>query len=293
MALAFLLKGKTDAPADDGVKNTGEHSFLPRPVHFVLFLIVLGAVLVLAPDFVYLRDQFGWRLNTVFKFYYQAWLMWSIAAAFGTAVLLQTLRGAWNWVYRSGLTIVLFMALVYPLFGLSTKTENFRIPAFFQSLTAAQTAGDRSAWQTASNVWTLDGGAYFQSLFPDDMAAAIWLRSAPDGNIVEATRPDASYHGEIGLISTYSGLPTVLGWPGHESQWRGTYDGLQQRMDDIKTLYETSDWQTAQTILAKYAIRYVYVGTQERSNYRVNEVKFQQYLKLVFNQDQVVIYEVP
>ncbi len=293
MALAFLLKGKTDAPTGDDIENTGEHPFLLRPVHFVLFLTVLGALLVLAPDFIYLRDQFGWRLNTVFKFYYQAWLMWSIAAAFGTAVLLQTLRGPWKWVYRSGLAIVLFMALVYPLFGLSTKTENFQIPAFFKSLTTAQTAGDGSAWQTASSVWTMDGGAYFQSLFPDDMAAAIWLRSEPDGNIVEATRPDASYHGEISLISTYSGLPTVLGWPGHESQWRGTYDGLQQRMDDIKTLYETSDWQTARTILAKYAIRYVYVGTQERSNYRVNELKFQQYLKPVFNQGQVVIYEVP
>jgi YYY domain-containing protein len=293
MALAFLLKGKTDAPAGDDVQITGEHPFLLRPVHFVLFLIVLGALLVLAPDFVYLRDQFGWRLNTVFKFYYQAWLMWSIAAAFSTAVLLQTLRGAWNWVYRSGLAIVLIMALAYPLFGLSTKTENFQIAAFTKSLTAARIAGDSSAWQTASKVWTLDGGAYFLSLFPDDMAAAIWLRSATDGNIVEATRPDASYHGEIGLISTYSGLPTVLGWPGHESQWRGTYNGLQQRMDDIKTLYETSDWHVAQTILAKYAIRYVYVGTQERSNYRVSELKFQQYLKSVFHQGQVVIYELP
>jgi uncharacterized membrane protein len=256
-------------------------------------LILLGAVLVLAPDFVYLRDQFGWRLNTIFKFYYQAWLLFSIAAAFGVAVMLQTMRGHWNWVYRTALVLVLFMSLVYPVLGLSTKTNNFQLAAFVQNLVAARAAGDKVPWQTAAKVWTLDGGDFFQKLYPDDMAAAIWLRSQPDGNIIEATRQDASYHGEICLISTYSGLPTVLGWPGHESQWRGSYDGLQQRLDDIRRFYETASWDEAKAILSLYNIRYVYIGTQERINYHVNELKFQTYLKPVFQQGQVVIYEVP
>ena len=293
VALAFLLKEEGKGQEKEDLERTEERPFLLRPTHFILFIIVLGAVLVLAPDFVYLRDQFGWRLNTVFKFYYQAWLLFSIAAAFGVAVLLQTLHGVWNWVYRIGLAIMLFMALTYPVFGLLTKTNNFQIGAFIQNLDEARTSGDKTPWQTAAKVWTLDGSAFYQNLYTDDMAAAVWLRSQPDGNIVEATRQDASYHGEICLISTYSSLPTVLGWPGHEAQWRGTYDGLQQRLDDIRRLYETSNWDEARAILSQYNIRYVYVGTQERSIYHVNELKFQTYLKSVFQQGQVVIYEVP
>ena len=53
-------------------------------------------------------------MNTIFKFYYQAWLLWSIAAAFGTAILLQNLRGAWDWIFRIGLVLLLFIALTYP-----------------------------------------------------------------------------------------------------------------------------------------------------------------------------------
>ena len=292
-ALAFLIMvGRRDTVDEDN-ETKGDNPYILRPTIFVLLLVLLGTVLVLTPDFIYLRDQFGWRLNTIFKFYYQAWLLFSIAASFGVVVLLQKLRGRWNISYRVGLAVVLFMALIYPVLGLSTKTVNFQVPAFVQNLEAARTSGDKIPWLTAAKVWTLDGGEFFQNMYPSDMAAAVWLRSQPDGNIVEATRQDASYHGEICLISTYSGLPTVLGWPGHESQWRGTYNGLQQRLDDIKRLYETANLDEAKQILSLYDIRYVYVGTQERSIYHVNELKFQTYLKPVFQQGQVVIYQVP
>ncbi|HLY29172.1 MAG TPA: DUF2298 domain-containing protein, partial [Aggregatilineales bacterium] len=50
---------------------------------FVLLLIGAGAVLTLATDFFYLRDGFGNRMNTVFKLYYQGWLLWSVAGAYG------------------------------------------------------------------------------------------------------------------------------------------------------------------------------------------------------------------
>jgi uncharacterized membrane protein len=203
------------------------------------------------------------------------------------------LRGKWKWAFRIGLTLLFFMALTYPILGLLTKTDNFQFTAYAQNLDIARKAGDKTPWLTAAKVWMLDGGKFFQNLYPDDMAAAIWLRSQPDGNIVEASREDASYHGEIDLISTYSGLPTVLGWPGHESQWRGTYDGLRERLNDIRSLYETSNWDEAKSILSLYNIRYVYVGTQEHSIYHVNEPKFQTHLKSIFQQGQVVIYEVP
>ena len=202
---------------------------------FVIFLILLASLLVLAPEFVYLRDQFGDRMNTIFKFYYQAWMLWSLAASFGVAVLLMNLRGIWNWFHRIGLTLVLFMALVYPVLGVLTKTEYFRIPEFIRTLSDNRKTGNLHAEGTAFGVWTLDGGAYFQPIYPDDMAAAAWLRNASQGIIVEATKADASYS-DFAHISTFSGLPTVLGWPMHEAQWRGSYDPQGSRLNDIRQL---------------------------------------------------------
>jgi uncharacterized membrane protein len=84
----------------------------------------------------------------------------------------------------------------------------------------------------------------------------------------------------------------VLGWSNHEGQWRD--QALQgTRAEDIQTLYMTNDWQTTQSIIDRYKIRYVYVGSLERSSYRVNEEKFNRFLKPVFQQGSVTIYAVP
>ena len=216
----------------------------------------------------YLRDQFGTRMNTIFKFYYQAWLLWSVAAAFGVAVLLQHLRGWSDWVFRLGLLLLLILSLTYPVLALANKTNDFNPPLG----------------------WTLDDFRRIEQGNPDEAAAIQWLKRAPYGVVAEAI--GGSYT-SFGLISEYTGLPTVLGWPGHESQWRGTSAPQGNRAEDIATLYTTPDWATAQDILSRYNIRYVYIGGLERSTYPVHEDKFERNLAQVFQQGSVTIYEAP
>lgn len=233
---------------------------------FVMLLVLVGAGLALAPEYFYLRDQFGWRMNTIFKLYFQTWLLWSLAASFAAAVLWQSLRGASGVLFRVGMGIVLVFSLAYSFFGLRMRLG---------VLDPAQ--------------MTLDGSNYIRRGNADEMQAIEWLRRAPYGVVSEAV--GGSYSG-FARISTYSGLPTVLGWPGHESQWRGGGTEMGSRQSDIERLYRTSDWTEAQEILNQYQIRYVYVGGLERSAYRVNESKFQSYMKPVYQNATVTIYEV-
>ncbi len=306
LALAMLTgaenrKSQTDEPRE---------SLVGHPLPFVLLLIAIGSVLVIAPEFVFLRDLFVNRMNTIFKFYYQAWWMWSLVAAFGVAVVWQKLRAGWGWVFRISLLVVLVMALAYPVFGLPAKTDDFQLPAFIQNLKAAQAAGDPAALQTAARVWTLDGSQLFQNQYPDDAAAARWLLNAPEGVIVEAFNKTSSYT-DYARMSVYSGDPTVLGWWYHEWQWRGSvdeqvspitdltckdqdsYDSRRMRSDDISCLYNANSWDVVSEIIATYNIRYVVIGTLERRDYHINDALFQQHLKQVFRQGQVVVYEVP
>ncbi len=263
----------------------------PSPLPFVIFLILIGAVLVLAPEFIYLRDLFGSRMNTIFKFYYQAWLVWGLAAAFGTALLFIELRKAWRWVWGGIFALNLVVALAFPVLALPNKTADFQVPAFRATLQAARLAGDPSPLRTAFSVWSLDGARWFHQFYPDDAAASDWLASAPPGVIAEAV--GGSYTG-YARISTYSGASSVVGWIGHEDQWRGTFDEQRQRGErDIPLLYQSNVWEEAQAIIQKYAIRYIVVGTLERSTYRVYEINFQRYLVPVFQSGNVIIYQVP
>ena len=70
---------------DRGAKS-GEVAFdwvsYPVSTGFVMLLIGMGLCLTLFCEFFYLKDNFYVRINTVFKLYFQAWTLWSIAAAY-------------------------------------------------------------------------------------------------------------------------------------------------------------------------------------------------------------------
>jgi uncharacterized membrane protein len=125
---------------------------------------------------------------------------------------------------------------------------------------------------------------------PDEMSAIRYLQNAPYGVVAEAV--GGSYTG-YARVSTISGLPTVLGWPGHESQWRGGAKEMGSRETDIATLYRARTWDQAQQILQKYNVRYVFLGSLELSTYRANKDLFAAHLKPVFEGSGVTVFEVP
>ena len=286
-ALAFLVGGTWG-------KRQGKNTKLNiSPHRFILLLISLAALLVIGPEFLYLRDQFGTRINTIFKFYYQAWMLWSLAAAFGAALLLQTMRRFWNGIFSTGLVLLVLVGLTYPVLGLLSRTDNFRLGrawTLLKDLQASQNIQEKtSIRQELGSLWTLDYFDLVQRQSPDEAAALRWLQTAPDGIVAEAI--GGSYTG-YARVSTYSGLPAVLGWPGHESQWRGGYEEQSSRQAYIQILFAAADWDTAKEIIDRYGIRYVYVGSLERME-PLQEAKFNQYLHLAFQQGDVTIYEVP
>lgn len=268
-----LLQGRlpvvaADATVDNPVETPDDAESANHADPYALLMVLLGLGLVVFPEFFYLRDQFGWRMNTIFKFYYQAWIVWSVIAAYASVVLLRELRRAWpGIVYSLALVALLAVALIYPLYGVWDRTSKFN-----------------------PQVWSLDGAHYMARYQPDEMAAINWLQSAPYGTVVEAV--GGSYTG-YARVSLLSGLPAVLGWPGHEGQWRGGGKEMGSRQTDIEQLYHARTWNQLSPLLQKYNIRYVYLGSLEQSTYRPDPAVFQQNLKTVFQTGQVAIYEVP
>ncbi|MEA3326855.1 MAG: DUF2298 domain-containing protein [Chloroflexota bacterium] len=233
-------------------------------IPFVLLLIVLGGLMVLAPEFVYLQDNFSARMNTIFKFYYQAWMLWSLGAAFAAVVVLKKS----TWISKIILSVFIIFGLVYPILAFPSKTNGF----------------------SPSRGFTLDAGDYLTQQQPLEAEAIAWLSQAANGVVVEAV--GGQYSG-YARVSTLSGQPTVLGWPGHEGQWRGGYEEVGSRESDIRVLYETHNWLTALEIIQRYDIRYIYIGSLEMSTYAFIPLKFEQHLQAGFEKGDIRIYIVP
>jgi YYY domain-containing protein len=234
------------------------------PLPFVLLMVLLGGLMVLGPEFLFLRDNFTARMNTIFKFYYQAWMLWSLAAGFAAVTLLKKAK----WASQLIVIVMILLGLVYPALAFPDKTQNF----------------------SPVNGHTLDAAAYLVRYQENEAAAIGWLADAPDGVVAEAI--GGQYSG-YARVSTLSGQPTVLGWPGHEGQWRGGYTEVGNRETDVRNLYQAPDWETAELIIDTYNIRYIYVGGLERTAYAVSIEKFSENLPAGFEQGGVTVFVVP
>src|SRR5260221_10147197 len=94
---------------------------------FALLLIAAGAVLTLPPDFVFLRDDFCVRIHTGFNLFYQGWVLWSVACAYGLwSVVFDRAEQPAPTLGRRALgaaTVVLVgMCLVYPIYAITSRT---------------------------------------------------------------------------------------------------------------------------------------------------------------------------
>jgi YYY domain-containing protein len=239
---------------------------LPDVSNFVLLLFATGALLMLGVEFVYIKDHFGTRMNTVFKFYFQAWILWGIGGAYALAMFIHQ-GGTGKAVVIAVAAALICAGLIYPALAVSKR---------------AGEQGDEI---------TLDGAAYLARDHTADYAAITWLNEHVGDAPVILEIPGGGYVYE-GRVSAHTGLPTVLGWMGHEHQWRGSYDELSRRQGDIETLYAGEDVEEALTLLDKYDIRYVYVGPLERERYPAEGLaKFAGLMDVVYESDGVVIYK--
>jgi YYY domain-containing protein len=243
---------------------------------FVLLLYAVGALLTFGVEFAFIIDTFGTRMNTVFKFYYQAWALWSVASAFAVYYLVWESSHLKLWL-RSAIGAVVVgmvgLGLLYPMLAIPDKINEVMTPDIEPTLDAMQVTGE---------------------FVPDEYAVAQWLnQNIPDTPfILEA--PGDEYNAATSRFSAWTGLPAFVGWPVHEWQWRGSYDIQGPRADITTEIYSTSDGQRAVSLLKSNDIRYVIVGPNERSHYPASGLtKFDQLFPIVVRQGNVTVYEVP
>ena len=250
----------------------------PSVLPFVLLLIFTATLLTLGPEFVYLRDNFGQRLNTTFKFYYQAWVMFGVAGLFALDYLWHELKGVAKivpGVVTVGYTAVFALTLLFPYYAVQSRAIEYR---------GAPTSDNRLPA-------TLNGLAQVERFNPDEYDALMWLRQNVAGTPVVLEAVGGQYSG-YARVAANTGLPTVLGWAGHEYQWRGSDTPEPgQRDPAIQQIYTDPTWNTTPSLLDQYNVEYIYVGGLETSTYGIpGSQKFAEQLEVAYQNSGVTIY---
>ncbi len=253
------------------------------PIIFALILVFAGLLATLGPEHFRIVDVFGNRMNTVFKFYYQAWILAAVASAFGVYYL----ASRWDWsrigkasvgTMAAGLIGLLIVAsAMFTLGALDNKTNSFSADP------------------------TLNGLAFLGAPeFPESQALAfISEDSGAESVLVEAVAvddrgtPGGDYRLDYARISGRTGVPTILGWAGHEEQWRGSRRGFRERADDVRSIYTAVDVPVVEELLEKYGVEYVYVGTLERDLYGLGATTaLDEFMDRAFESGEITIYKV-
>lgn len=273
--VVLVWHGRLGAESDRqvrGAREIGGEGMAVLP--FVLLLLFTAVLLTIGPEFLYLRDNFGQRLNTIFKFYYQAWVLFGVTGLFALAYLWQRVRLVGG-VMGVGYVVLLGVALLFPYRAVQSRTAEFRGSVTMENRREP----------------TLDGLVFIENSRPDEYEAIRWLQenAAPTAVVLEATGNPYSY---FGRVSANTGRPTVLGWANHEFQWRGdSTDEPAVRGAIVEELYETVDWGRTVALLNEYGVGYVFVGSVELNEHGGAGLdKFAENLPVAFANNGVTIY---
>ncbi len=243
---------------------------IDMPTRLAFGAAALALALIAGVD-VYAIDDRLVRMNTIFRVYLQAWVLLNLAAGFLVWRLWRdgAFRRFWRSPLRTAFAVALAMlavaVTVYPVQGTRARLSD----------------------RLNTTPLTLDGLAFANAATYRDVGGAVvrldaeiegieWLRHNVVGSPVVAEAAllaypdDVPYFRVLSRVAMYTGLPTVIGWPWHQTQQRGidrVEPTVNARLADVRRLYSAGDPTVVREVVARYNVEYVVVGQLERLYY--------------------------
>jgi YYY domain-containing protein len=289
LALAFLLLWRRGRAADAGSQ-------------LAALLAAAGLAILAGTQVAYLKDflQGGdwYRMNTLFKFFSQVWVLWGVAVAVALPRLWHgwvrsgSVTGwtrAWRWAWLAVFVILLAGSLAYLVFGTPARLDQRMV-----------------GWRPP--IGTLDGMEYMREgsyTWPDqshtielrhDWEAIEWLLAMVRGNAVIAESSEVDYYrAGSSRAASMTGLSALRGM--HESEQRygeqlGPRDGLHREF------WSTPDIGRMRQLMEELQIDLIYVGQLERHLHpdaveRLAQMAKAGQLETLFANDRTTIYAAP
>ena len=241
---------------------------------FAVILCISGIGLIFIPELVYVKDIYerGYaRANTMFKLTFQAFIMLGLACGYIFIRIRKTPYQGWRIVVARIITVIMIvLPMIYPFYA---------IPSWYKDM-------------DVKNYQGIDGLAFLEKEYPDDYELIYWLRNNIQGQpvVLEANGDSYTYNCRISMAT---GLPTIQGWFTHEWLWRDDVTLVQERIDDVMTIYESDDVEQTKELLDQYQVEYIVIGKLEYKKYpNLNENKLMSFGSVVFERPDIKLIKV-
>jgi len=252
------------------------------PDIYILILLAVATLLIVIPEIFYVKDIYitsYHRANTMFKLVYQSFMLYALSAGYIIVRLISNISKACHFVIKYQKSKILNSYSVFLIFTFLFLIFVMVYPYFAVN----------SYYGNLKNYQGLDGLTYLGKNYPDDYAGILWLNKNIKQQPVVLEAVGDSYT-DFNRVSAFTGLPTIQGWLVHEWLWRGSFDEPGRRAAETDTIYQSPDQNLTVSLLEKYKVEYIFIGSKEREKYQVFEEKFKTLGKLVFQQGSTKIY---
>jgi uncharacterized membrane protein len=132
-------------------------------------------------------------------------------------------------------------------------------------------------------------------LEPDQRSTIRWIQEnvPPGTRVLEAV--GSSYDSDSNRFSTFTGRPTLLGWPGHEVQWRGSHyaEYSAGRADTSKLIYSGGGPSEITRAISDWNIHFIIVGPRERRLFNIDSAReaiLKKVLDPAFESGEFILY---
>jgi uncharacterized membrane protein len=297
------------------------HRRTPVEAVWVAVLMIVSVLLTLVVEVVVLKGDVG-RMNTVFKFYLQAWVIFGVAGATGLGLIInylafpadrkpatnkfsstgntnptgapvpgKLLDSTWQhirWAWWGVFGLLMLAGLLYPVAAARAKMVDRYVqnsPPGLNGIDYMRSATYNENNQELALRW--------------DYEAIKWMRQNIEGSPVIMEANTGLYRWG-NRYSIYTGLPTVIGWDWHTKQQYSLIPGdlVDYRIGLVREFYNTVAQGRTMEIASHYDVSYVIVGGLERAVYDVDGLsKFEEMaqrgvLLKVYDEYNVQIYQV-
>lgn len=254
MVIVFLNELENHKIEDSEYTKKALPRFLYSLKSSDLFVITIGLCaigLIVLPELVYVQDIYSGdykRANTMFKLTYQAFILFGVCYGY---ILIRLL------CFGETKRVRKVAALILLLFVTSVCYIQNAVNAWYGNIF------DRKGYDG------LDAAVFMKTQMPDDYLAINWLNENVTGEPVVLEANGDSYT-DYQRVSVMTGLPTLLGWRTHEWLWKSNTAILDERAEDIKTIYSSYDEEEVRNLIDQYHISYIYVGKLEDEKFNIN-----------------------
>ncbi len=235
---------------------------------YALFLVIVPQMISLNDIYFKLNPPYA-RANTVFKIWYQSWIIYSLITPICLILFYENFKNKiFKWLFGSVLLFFTFYVFKYPV--ISVK---YIVGPDYQNN-------------------GLDGASYLYPEYMDEWKMIAWINNNIKGQPVVLEAHGDSYTMNS-LISSYTGLPTLVGWASHELGWRGDWDPIANRMGDVEKMYKSESAEEVYTLYKKYKVKYVAITYRELEQYGPFQNKgFLRLTKPIYQSGDAVLLEV-